>query len=464
MTLKRIGFILLIASTLACNFVTRMVSPATSTPAPTATFAPTATATPEPLVPAYIPASCSADAIATIPPATALAQPTPILQANPEVEQDLQLEIFDDVVQIVEEVYIYPDFNGKDWPGIVDQYRAQVEAGLSTEDFYIAIKSMLFDLGDEHSYFESPVEVAQSEADLAGNNNYVGVGVYVLPQIEKNQVAVISVYPNSPAEYGGLKPHDTILEVDGVPIISSDGQSQMFLVRGPECSAEVLTVRSPGGEVREVILVRELIQSSMKIDARLVPTTDGSRIGYIFIPTFYDQTIPGQIADALRNFGPLDGLILDNRLNGGGSSSVVEPILSFFASGKLGDFVSRTDSRPFRVSADPIENSQEVPLVIMVSEETASFGEIFSGVLRDTGRAQIVGQTSFGNVELLFGYEFDDGSQLWIAQETFDPIFSDDNWEQTGIIPDLEAHADWDEFVFETDPAVAAALSLLGHQ
>jgi carboxyl-terminal processing protease len=166
----------------------------------------------------------------------------------------------------------------------------------------------------------------------------------------------------------------------------------------------------------------------------------------------------------LNDFGPLDGLILDNRLNGGGSSDVLEPILSFFTSGKLGQFVSRKESSPLQISANPIQNSQDVPLIVLVSEETVSFGEIFSGVLKDSGRAKIAGQTSLGNVEVLHGYDFDDGSRLWIAEDTFDPSISHANWEETGIVPDVEAYADWDTFIFETDPSVAAALSLLGHK
>jgi C-terminal processing protease CtpA/Prc len=104
-----------------------------------------------------------------------------------------------------------------------------------------------------------------------------------------------------------------------------------------------------------------------------------------------------------------------------------------------------------------------VPLVVLVSEETVSYGEVFSGVLRDAGRARIVGQATLGNVEILHGYYFDDGSRLWIAEETFTPVNSQANWEQTGIIPDVEAHADWDTFTFENDPGVAAAVTLLGH-
>ena len=92
--------------------------------------------------------------------------------------------------------------------------------------------------------------------------------------------------------------------------------------------------------------IRYAIQGNVPIDARLVATTDGSKIGYIFIPSFFDETIPGQIKKALNDFGPLDGLILDLRMNGGGSSSVTYPIFEYFIMGKLGQFVSRDASRP----------------------------------------------------------------------------------------------------------------------
>ena len=74
-----------------------------------------------------------------------------------------------------------------------------------------------------------------------------------------------------------------------------------------------------------------------------------------------------------------------------------------------------------------------------------------------------MGQTSLGNVEVLYPYRFDDGSQVWIASETFFPENSDENWEDTGIVPDVQAFAEWDTFHFENDPSVRAAVKLLGH-
>ena len=116
------------------------------------------------------------------------------------------------------------------------------------------------------------------------------------------------------------------------------------------------------------------------------------------------------------------------------------------------------------VEADPVQNSQTVPIVVMVNEDTVSYGEIFAGIMRDSRGAKITGETSLGNVELLHGFDFDDGSQVWLASERFFPAHSDENWEETGIVPDVEAYADWDTFTFETDPSIAAAVDLLGHQ
>jgi C-terminal processing protease CtpA/Prc len=179
------------------------------------------------------------------------------------------------------------------------------------------------------------------------------------------------------------------------------------------------------------------------------------------LPSFYDETIPRQVAAALQAFGTLDGLILDNRENAGGSSDILESVLAYFVSGTLGHFKSRTAARPLQIEPNPIGNSQTVPLVVLVGKDTVSFGEISSGVLKDSGRAKIVGQTTLGNVEILHGYNFDDGSRLWIAEETFDPGVSHANWEVTGIVPDVEAYAAWDTFTFETDPSLQAALTLL---
>jgi len=82
-------------------------------------------------------------------------------------------------------------------------------------------------------------------------------------------------------------------------------------------------------------------------------------------------------------------------------------------------------------------------------------------VLRDDGRARLVGQTTAGNVETLHGYTFDDGSRLWIAEERFVPAVSLAGWEGIGVQPDVEVVAPWHTYSVEDDPVLAAALQLL---
>ena len=396
--------------------------------------------------------------LATVPPDLAV-QATPEGELT-EVAQDEQLRIFKELGDVVEGVYVYPDYNGKDWNEIESRYQARIETGLDTQSFYNEMSLMIEELGDEHSFYLSPAEVAESEAELRGDVEFVGVGIYGQPDFERGRLIVVSTFPGSPAEYGGIQDHDSILSIDGQMI----SENFSDLLRGPQCSAVVLSVQSPGEAPRDVMLVRYAIRGNIPVDARPVSTSDGSKVGYIFIPSFFDETLPGQIENALNQFGPLDGLILDLRMNGGGSSSVAYPILEYFIDGNLGKFVSRSDSRALEIDANEIQNSQTVPLIVMVSQDTVSFGEIFAGVLQDAGRAQIVGETSLGNVEVLHGYDFEDGSQVWIAAETFTSAFSDANWEETGIVPDVQAFAEWDTFFFETDPSIAAAVDLLGHQ
>ena len=377
-----------------------------------------------------------------------------------EIPQGEQLSILRELGNIIEKNYVYPDYNGKDWNAIETRYRGEIEAGLDTQSFYQEMSAMITELGDEHSFFLSPLEVTESEAELKGDIQFVGVGIYGEPDFARQRLIVISTYPGSPAELGGIQDHDSILFIDKQPV--QEGFSN--LLRGPQCSAVMLTVQSPGEAPRDVMLLRYAIQGDIPIDARLVSTTDGSKIGYIFIPSFFDETLPEQIKSALNNFGPLDGLILDLRLNGGGSSSVTYPILEYFINGRLGQFVSRDSARPLDITANEIQNSQTVPLIVMVSKDTVSFGEIFAGVMKDSGRAKIVGETSLGNVEVLHGFDFEDGSEVWLAAETFHSAFSNTNWEETGIIPDVQAFAAWDTFYFETDPSIKASVEILGHK
>ena len=405
----------------------------------------------------YLPPDC-----ANVTPAASVA-PTPSGPVVAALTTAEQLDIFDQLVHAVLTAYIYPDFHGVGWPSIAAEDRTRVEAGLNTSDFYDVMTQLMTSLGDGHSEFLTPAVVQQQLQQAGGDLTSVGVGIYVLILSSAHKETVTSVAPGSPAAHSGIQPHDSILAVNGHPILGSDGRTSP-LVRGSRCSTETLTVESPGAASRMVVLVRDSIGGPVLIDARVVPTTDGSRIGYIFLPTFNDATIPGQISEALTKFGHLDGLILDVRTNPGGLESILAQSLGYFTSGHVGRFVSRSSSRVLTVIASPDDASQSTPLVVLIGPHTNSAAEFFAGILKDVGRAHLVGATTAGHIQSLHAIRFQDGSQAWLAEERFDPAVSHADWAKTGIVPDVTVDAEWDSFTFQNDPAIASALTLLGRR
>jgi carboxyl-terminal processing protease len=325
---------------------------------------------------------------------------------------------------------------------------------------------MIFRLGDDHSAYLSPEQVREEDAEFAGENDYVGIGVLTNLVPERERVVILLVFPGSPAEGAGLASHDSILAVDGKPIVDEAGFHREYL-RGPEGSTIDVTVQTPGEAPRQVTITRQRVTGSVPVPNEVLTTSEGKRIGYILLATFADDTVDDQLGDALRALtadAPLDGLILDNRQNGGGADVVARGALSYFTRGVVGHFVNRgQEQRALNVTGVDVNGSSNLPLVVLVGPNTVSFGEIYSGVLRDMGRATIIGETTGGNVELLRGYDFEDGSRAWIAHENFQPNnHPEQDWEETGIVPDLMVPSNWDEVTLLTDPAIQAALDFLG--
>lgn len=396
------------------------------------------------------------------PTPTATITPTPTIVITPSAQQ---LEIFDELWQIVRDEYLYPDFNGLNWNAIRDDYRSQIEAGMTDDNFYLAMDEMISRLGDDHSVYLSPMEAREEDAIYAGNSDYVGIGVLVSSIPERNRAVILTVFPGSPANEAGLQPRDSILTVDGEPILDEDGFLRDIL-RGPEGSQVTLSVQTPGGDPRQEQITRRKISGAVPVPNEVLSSPSGKRIGYILLVTFNDGTIDDQVGKVLNEMtsqGPLDGLIIDNRQNSGGADTILRGVLGYFTSGSLGYFISRETERPLQVDQLDINGSQQLPLVVLVGPGTASYGEVFSGVLKDVNRAYLIGETTDGNVETLWGYDFDDGSRAWLAHESFRPInHQEDDWEESGIIPDQTVIAGWDEYSLDTDPVVQAALDYFG--
>jgi carboxyl-terminal processing protease len=439
--------ILLALLALACSSVlTTSSTPAPTQPPPSITTIP-----PTPDVETVASTPVVVAPTATILP-TVLSAPTDAAPAGPPpTPSALQARLLDEVWQTVNDNYLYRDFNGLDWNAVHAEYAQQVAAGLTDDQFYKAIYEMVQRLGDHHSTFFSPAQAKLMDEQFAGQYDYVGIGVLQTPEQDRKLLSVVLVFPGSPAEQAGIQPHDNILAVDGQSVYDEQG-NRLNLLRGPAGTTIQVTLQTPGQPPRLVTVTRQQVYTS----------PSGQHIGYLLIPTFNEGGISarvGQTIDEMSANGPLDGLIIDNRHNTGGTSQEMLNTLSYFVSGPAGYFVNKGAQETVSGAGIDIAGSQKIPLVALVGKNTVSFGEVFSGILKDLGRAYLIGEPTEGNVELLSIFNFSDSSRLWIATGTFRPLNHPDQiWEKVGVQPDLIIVSQWDQVTQEDDPVIQAAL------
>jgi C-terminal peptidase prc len=428
---------------------------ATATTVPSATPAPSAT--PEP-------SATLAPSVTPTPSVTAEALP-PTPTYVPIAASERQA-IFDQVWTLVRDRYVYPDYRGLDWGALRDEFAPRVAAAEDSEAFYGLLHELIERLGDQHSRFESPREVAEEQAEFRGDLRYAGIGAEVRSVPEGG--LIVKLARGGPAEEAGLHPRDLIVAIGGIPFTDTahfgpDGP--IGAVRGASGSPVLLTVRSPGGVSRDLTLTRRAISSDafVRVEAFLLP---GTRVGLLRMDTFFAEDIDRRARAELGRLiegGPLDGLIVDVRENGGGRLDLLLNTIGLFADGgTIGTSSGRTSSNRMRVPrGEALPELAETPIVVLLSEETASAAEMFAAGMRALGRARIVGVASSGNLENLVPHDMEDGSRLWLAELTF-RLPDGTMLEGHGVQPDRVVEAEWWRYAPVDDPQVRAALKELG--
>jgi hypothetical protein len=99
------------------------------------------------------------------------ADSTPVVAFTPVIASETtarQIRVFTELWETVRDTYVYTDFHGLDWEAVYLRYRAPIDAGVADETFYQAMREMVNELGEEHSVFYSPEEVAEEEQQLSG--------------------------------------------------------------------------------------------------------------------------------------------------------------------------------------------------------------------------------------------------------------------------------------------------------
>jgi carboxyl-terminal processing protease len=397
------------------------------------------------------------------------ATPEALLENEPPPDvASRHIRLFGYVWQVVDQNYVYLDYNGADWDAVRGAYAPRIQEASDDAVFWRLMREMVAELDDQHSAFLDPNEVLEEDRAVSGALDYVGIGVYVTMAEDADHGVVLLTLPGSPAERSGIRSHERILAIDDVPVCCSPaGADNLDRMQGLPGTEVTLSLQYPGEAPRDVVVVRQHIQGQLPVVSHTVETP-GLRAGYLLIPTLWDETVAERVRVALERLLvptppglPVQALIIDLRINGGGAYTELVDLLSLFVDGQVGTFQRRGGIRdPMIVEPDPVGASQELPRAVLVGAETESYAEVFSGVLQELGRAWLVGTPTAGNLETVYPYDLEDGSRLWLAEEVFEPP-SGQRWEGKGVQPDVLVSGDWDEFTEGSDRQLDAALALL---
>ena len=253
-----------------------------------------------------------------------------------------------------------------------------------------AIPGMLRML-DPHSNFFDSRQFALLREDQRGK--YYGVGMVVAPK--DNHTVVMAPYVGAPAYNAGLRPGDIIAKVDAKSTDGLTTSEVADLLKGPKGTVVKITVSREGFADPLVFTVTrdEIPRHSVDIVTMLKPG-----IGYIRLNQF-NETTDKEIADALKTLGAssLDGLVLDLRGNPGGLLNEAVAVGDMFLEkGQLIVSYHGRSAPERRFYAVRGNQGMNVPLVVIVNNNSASAAEIVSGAIQDHDRGLVVGETTFG--------------------------------------------------------------------
>jgi len=272
-----------------------------------------------------------------------------------------------------------------------------------------AIKGMVASVDDPHTSYVEPIVLEIEKEDLSGE--FEGIGAHVRRR-EDGAIQIISPIEGGPAEAAGILPGDIILAVDGESIDGYPLLQAVSKIRGPRGSTVVLTIKHIGDlEPEEIAVVRDVIA----LPSVLVRTEPGSEIAHIRVTEFKADT-PERLKEALNReiHAGSKALILDLRNNPGGYLQQVFEIADMFLNKEVILVEERQDGEVIWESRDG-GLATDLPVVLLVNRYSASGSEIIMGVFQDTGRAKVVGETTFGKGTVNVFRQLSNGGGLYMS-------------------------------------------------
>jgi carboxyl-terminal processing protease len=304
-----------------------------------------------------------------------------------------------------------------------------------------ALDGMFKSLDDPHSVYL--MNQARQEVEDSTTGSFGGIGCYISKQrvfdkdgklVENTPIEIISPFEGTPAFRAGINAGDLIMKIDGESTLEMSADDAVNRLRGAPGSSVVLSIRR-GTLDFDVTIVRGTIE---------IPTVKSAvingNIGYIRLIEF-SNFAPARMKDALLDLQKrgITSLILDLRSNPGGLLASAVSIADYFLS--EGTIVSVLGRAPAENAVYFAKKGNDLvpaslPVIVLVNKSSASASEILAGALKDNGRAQIVGETTYGKGSVqIASFMGDTAFKLTVARY-YSP--SGATVDKVGITPNVE--------------------------
>ncbi|MDP3948314.1 MAG: S41 family peptidase [bacterium] len=333
-----------------------------------------------------------------------------------------------------------------------------------TKLFYGAISGMVAALGDPYTVFLPPEQQKFSKEEL--NGSFEGVGIQLGFNKEKRLV-VVAPLSGTPAEEAGIKPEDVIVKIGDKDTTNMTLPEAVNLIRGTKGTKVTLTIfREGDSDTREFTLIRDMIIVK-SVEVFYKNTSSGKKVAVVKLSRFGERT-QLEWNEAVSNLlsENVGVLVLDLRNNPGGFLDGAVFIASEFLDG--GTVVLQENSEgvrtPFRVTRAGKLTS--IPLKVLINKGSASASEIVAGALQDRGRAELMGEKSFGKGTIQEAQDLSGGAGIHITVAKW--LTPNGKWvnDTQGIEPDVKIESEKEDSTRlpdgqAKDPQLEKALELL---
>jgi carboxyl-terminal processing protease len=396
-----------------------------------------------------------ADSVTFVPPA---GTPT-----RPPIAADDYPAIFERAWETVYQNYLRDDFNGVDWEAVREVYRPRVEAVQGQEAFWDLMEALIGELGDNHSRFVRPDRFGvEFDLDLPGDGEFEPwPGLIIWPPAREDDRFIIwAVCQVGPAADAGLRRGDVILAVEGEPVqVESDYELVADALYGDHDAVTLTVQRGPERDPEEVAMEFGAAAGCGGWEYGFL--SYAPRIGYVRVPDFAGDA-DVNILEAIQRMevdGPLEGLIVDVRHNGGGNADRSIAIFTTGVFGQVGPLRQDETRTVYRIRG-PVRWSETTPVVVLTDGNSHSAAEYFATAMQQSGRAVLVGMPTAGNTEGISGFSLPDGSLIRLAVSTLQ-LPDGSTLEGTGVIPDIQVLLGPWGLRQEPDVQLSAALEAL---